>query len=180
MRKIAYAQTPAALFAAPAQCTRIGGASSANGGSAECSMEATTQGQVALEGAAMGKPAQRAGDPDRLAGVWDFAGRDGAGSHWRGTLTLKKLEQNRFDSAPFSGEDSHKYSFTALLSWTAQARRKTHGWMAPQELEPGRQLASPANSTNAGRLGRQNRPLRRTRASGCCRSGAPPITTPAD
>jgi hypothetical protein len=149
MRKISYAPPAASLFTAPAQCTRIGGVSNANGGSAEMNVEATAQGQAALGGATAEKQAPPAGDPNRLAGKWDFAGKDGAGTQWHGTLTVEKLEPNSFDPAKYSnvcdlnlssansgkgvsnaclydpqtktfslagGEDSHQYSFTAVLS----------------------------------------------------------------
>jgi hypothetical protein len=151
IRKISYAPPAATLFTAPAQCTPIGGVSNANGGSAEMSVEATAQGQATLGGGAAAKPAAavQAGDPNRLTGKWDFTGKDGAGTQWRGTLTVQKLEPNSFDPAQYSnvcdldlssansgkgvsnaclydprtktlsltgGEDSHKYSFTAVLS----------------------------------------------------------------
>ncbi len=149
IRKISYATPAATLFTAPAQCTHIGGVSNANGGSAEINIEASAQGQAVLGGATAEKPAAQAGDPERLAGKWDFTGKDGAGTPWHGTLTVEKLEPNSFDPAQYSnvcdlslssansgkgvsnaclydpqtktfslagGEDSHKYSFTAVLS----------------------------------------------------------------
>ena len=149
IRKISYAPSPATLFTAPAQCAPIGGVTNANGGHAEMNAEVTTQGQAVLGGAPAGKQAAQAGDPNRLAGKWDFAGKNGAGVQWRGTLTVEKLEPNSFDPSKYSnvcdvgltsansgkgvsgpclydpqtrtfslagGEDSHKYSFTAVLS----------------------------------------------------------------
>jgi hypothetical protein len=102
MRKISYAPSAATLFTAPAQCVRIGGVSNANGGSAEMNVEATAQGEAALGGAPVGKQAAPAGDPSRLAGKWDFAGKDGAGTQWHGTLTVEKIEPNSFDVTKYS------------------------------------------------------------------------------
>lgn len=103
IRKISYTPSAATLFNAPAQCARIGGVSNANGGSAEISVEATAQGEATLgAGAPSGKPAAQAGDPNRLAGKWDFTGKDGAGVEWRGTLTVEKLDANSFDPAKYS------------------------------------------------------------------------------
>jgi hypothetical protein len=102
MRKISYAPSPATLFTAPAQCTPIQGVSNANGGHAEMNVEATAQGEAVLGGAPDGKQAAQAGDPNRLAGKWDFTGKDGAGVQWLGTLTVEKLEPNSFDPAEYS------------------------------------------------------------------------------
>ncbi len=149
MRQISYAPSAANLFTAPAQCTRVGGSSSATGGHAELAVDVTTQGQASLSGASTGKPAPAAGDGKTLLGKWDFTGKDGAGVEWRGTLTIAPIEPNSFDTSLYSnvcdldltsansgrgtsnaclyqprtrtftfagGEDSHKYSITAVLS----------------------------------------------------------------
>lgn len=102
MRKISYAPPAATLFMAPARCTRIGGVSNANGGSAEFNVEATAQGQAVLGSAPVEKQAAQAGDPNRLAGKWDLVAKDGAGTQWHGTLTVQKLEPNSFDPAKYS------------------------------------------------------------------------------
>ena len=149
MRQISYAPSAATLFTAPAQCTRVGGVTSATGGSAEMAVDVTVQGQASLSGAPAGKPAPAVGDGKTLLGKWGFTGKDGAGVQWRGTLTITKIEPNSFDTARYSnvcdleltsansgkgisaaclyeprtrtftfagGEDSHKYSITAVLS----------------------------------------------------------------
>jgi hypothetical protein len=102
MRKISYEPSAATLFATPAQCTRVGGVTNANGGSAEMNVGATAQGRADLGGPPAGKPAAQAGDPNRLVGKWAFTGKDGAGTQWRGTLTVQKLEPNSFDPSKFS------------------------------------------------------------------------------
>ena len=102
MRQISYAPSAASLFTAPAQCTRVGGVTSANGGSAEMSVDVTAQGQASLSGAPGGKPAPAAGDGKTLLGKWDFTGKDGAGVQWRGTLTIAKIEPDSFDTAQYS------------------------------------------------------------------------------
>ena len=102
MRQISYAPSAATLFTAPAQCTRVGGVTSATGGSAEMAVDVTVQGQASLSGAPGGKPAPAVGDGKTLLGKWDFTGKDGAGVQWRGTLTITKIEPNSFDTARYS------------------------------------------------------------------------------
>ncbi|MBZ5585409.1 MAG: transposase zinc-binding domain-containing protein [Acidobacteriia bacterium] len=52
MRQISYAPSAATLFTAPAQCTRVGGVTSATGGSAEMAVDVTVQGQARQHGPA--------------------------------------------------------------------------------------------------------------------------------
>jgi hypothetical protein len=102
MRQISYAPSAASLFTAPAQCARVGGVTSATGGSAEMAVDVTAQGEASLSGASGGKPAPAAGDGKALLGKWDFTGKDGAGVRWSGTLTITKIEPESFDTARYS------------------------------------------------------------------------------
>ena len=101
IRKISYARSAAALFTAPAECTRVAGVTTATGGHAEMNMDVGVQAQSGLTGAPAGKQAAQTGGA-LLLGKWDFTGRNGAGAQWRGTLTIAKLDPNSFDPAKYS------------------------------------------------------------------------------
>jgi hypothetical protein len=101
MRKLSYAPSAASLFTTPANCTRVAGVTNANGGHAEMSVGVGVQAQAGSGDAPAAKqPAQTGGAV--LVGKWDFTGRDGTGTQWRGTLTVEKLEPNSFDPAKYS------------------------------------------------------------------------------
>jgi hypothetical protein len=102
MRKISYAPSAASLFAVPANCTRIGGVTTATGGSAEMSIGVSAEGQKNLGETSARKDAAPAGDPKKLLGKWSFTGKDGSGVEWRGSLTVQPLEADSFDSAKYS------------------------------------------------------------------------------
>ena len=102
LRQLSYAPSAASLFTAPAQCARAGGVTSANGGSAEISVDVTARGQATLSSGPGGKPAAAAGDGKTLLGEWEFTGKDGAGKEWHGSLTVAKSDPDRFDTARYS------------------------------------------------------------------------------
>jgi hypothetical protein len=103
MKQVSYAPPAAALFAEPAGCTRVGGATNANGGSAEMTVGATAQGQ-AEPGSARPANGAAQGDGNVLVGTWVFTGKDGAGVQWRGELAITKLDANNFDGSKYSNE----------------------------------------------------------------------------
>lgn len=102
IRKINYAPSAATMFTVPANCTRIGGVSNATGGSAEMSIDVSTQGQKSLGDTSARKDAAPAGDSKKLIGKWTFSGKDGSGVDWRGSLTVLRLEPDSFDPAKYS------------------------------------------------------------------------------
>ncbi len=102
MKKISYAPSAATLFTPPTGCTQIAGTSNANGGHAEMNVSVSAQGERSFGSPSETKAVVQAGDPNTLVGKWDFAGKDGSGAQWTGTLTVTKMDADMMGRDKFS------------------------------------------------------------------------------